>query len=270
MQEEIKKLSLFQIAPNPHQPRKLFLEEELLNLANSIKENGVISPIIVRPIQDDKYEIIAGERRWRASIIAKQEYIPAIVRELNEFESSVHALIENIQRADLNVLEEALAYQSLQEDYQLSHEEIAKSVGKSRSVISNTLRLLTLPAFTQELIKDNKITMGHAKLLLSLYKEADIIYLSGQLVQKQWSVKELQKHIDALYTEKNLDKSNESISNDNIPLLKHVQSIESNLERQLSTSVQFRYHDDGNGFIKIDFYNLEDLERIAKILNIDI
>lgn len=263
----IKDLDIFQVSPNPKQPRKDFAENELQQLANSIAEHGVISPIIVRPVGNEKYEIIAGERRWRASIIAKQETIPAIIRDLDDLETNVFSIIENIQREDLNPIEEALAYQQLQNDYQLSHQDIAQSVGKSRSTITNTLRILKLPQFTQNLIRDESITIGHAKLLMSLVKDEDIIYISGKIAQENLSIKQTQFEITKLKLTK---REKELVTNDDESISSNITMLEELIMRQLSTKVKIHYQDDGNGFIKIYFYDLDDFERICDQLEIDI
>lgn len=270
MNEEVVYLSVFQISPDPDQPRKQFLDEELADLADSIKVNGVISPIIVSPIGNDRYRIVAGERRWRASIKAKQNTIPAIIRDLAPFKRKVQALLENIQRSDLNAMEEARAYQNLQIEFQLSHEEIANVVGKSRSSVSNALRLLNLPSFVQDMIIDGNISPGHAKLLMSLHKEEDIIYIAGKVVQKQLSVKETKQLVDQQL--KSVGSQLQKGMNENSINLRtlHRTRIEEHLTRLLATSVHLRWKEDGNGSITIDFHDSEDFERLMDLLNLEL
>jgi len=158
------------LRPNKHQPRKRFASEELNDLADSIREKGVLQPILVRPVKGEAnvYEIVAGERRWRAAQIAKLHEVPVVVREMGDSESLEIAIIENVQRADLNAIEEASAYYELMERFNFTQERIAKEVGKSRSHIANTLRLLTLPESVRSLVREGKLTAGHARTLVGL------------------------------------------------------------------------------------------------------
>ncbi len=274
MAEEIVNLPIFQVTPNSDQARKNFKDEELRELADSIRENGVISPILVTPIGPDQYEIIAGERRWRASMLANKTSIPAIIRDLDFYDKTIQSLIENVQREDLNPIEEAQAYQFIIDNFDLSHQDVAKAVGKSRSAVSNSLRLLTLPTFTKDLLTDGKLSNGHAKVLMRLRKEEDIVYMSAQIVKNAWSVKEADRAIDDFIRNKREDslkrKTEESSSDNQSYVEEYLAKLETSLSQQLSTKVSLTYDKDKGGSLKVDYYNLEDLERLADLLNLDL
>ena len=262
------------MTPNSDQARKNFKDEELRELADSIRENGVISPILVTPIGPDQYEIIAGERRWRASMLANKTYIPAIIRDLDFYDKTIQSLIENVQREDLNPIEEAQAYQFIIDNFDLSHQDVAKAVGKSRSAVSNSLRLLTLPTFTKDLLTDGKLSNGHAKVLMRLRKEEDIVYMSAQIIKNAWSVKEADRAIDDFIRNKREDslkrKVEESTSDNKSYVEEYLAKLETSLSQQLSTKVSLTYDKDKGGSLKVDYYNLEDLERLADLLNLDL
>lgn len=274
MAEEIVNLPIFQVTPNSDQARKNFKDEELRELADSIRENGVISPILVTPIGPDQYEIIAGERRWRASMLANKTSIPAIIRDLDFYDKTIQSLIENVQREDLNPIEEAQAYQFIIDNFDLSHQDVAKAVGKSRSAVSNSLRLLTLPTFTKDLLTDGKLSNGHAKVLMRLRKEEDIVYMSAQIVKNGWSVKDADRAIDDFIRNKREDslkrKTEESSSDNQSYVEEYLAKLETSLSQQLSTKVSLTYDKDKGGSLKVDYYNLEDLERLADLLNLDL
>ncbi len=274
MAEEIVNLPIFQVTPNSDQARKNFKDEELRELADSIRENGVISPILVTPIGPDQYEIIAGERRWRASMLANKTYIPAIIRDLDFYDKTIQSLIENVQREDLNPIEEAQAYQFIIDNFDLSHQDVAKAVGKSRSAVSNSLRLLTLPTFTKDLLTDGKLSNGHAKVLMRLRKEEDVVYMSAQIIKNAWSVKEADRAIDDFIRNKREDslkrKVEESSSDNKSYVEEYLAKLETSLSQQLSTKVSLTYDKDKGGSLKVDYYNLEDLERLADLLNLDL
>ncbi len=177
------------IEPNPNQPRVHFDEESLSDLAKSIKEIGVLQPLLVREISPGKYQLIAGERRWRAAQRAKLAEVPVVVREINELGSVEQALVENLHRQDLTALEEASAYQQLSEDFSLTHDQIAKRVGKSRTAVTNALRLLTLPASVQGYLADGRLAAGHARALLGAATAATMEELAALAVRDGWSVR---------------------------------------------------------------------------------
>ena len=186
-------LKISEIEPNRSQPRTDFDEKALAELADSISQHGVLQPLLVRPISADCYQIVAGERRWRASRMAGLSEIPAIVRELSDSEVMEIALIENLQRENLSPIEEALGYKSLIESYKLTQDEIAKSVGKSRSAIANAIRLLSLPQSIIELISEGALTAGHARALLTLKNCEDIEKVANKVVENFLSVREVEK-----------------------------------------------------------------------------
>ena len=177
------------IEPNPNQPRVHFDEDSLSDLAKSIKEIGVLQPLLVRELSPGKYQLIAGERRWRAAQRAKLANVPVVVREINELGSVEQALVENLHRQDLTALEEASAYQQLSEDFSLTHEQIAKRVGKSRTAVTNALRLLTLPAAVQGYLADGRLAAGHARALLGAASPATMEELAAMAVRDGWSVR---------------------------------------------------------------------------------
>jgi ParB family chromosome partitioning protein len=192
-QPRLEELPVGSIVPNPHQPRVHFDEESLAELAASVREIGVLQPVLVRPgAEDGTYELIAGERRWRAARRAGLAVIPAIVRTTDDLGSVERALVENLHRQDLTPLEEASAYQQLIEDFSLTHEQVASRVGKSRSAISNTLRLLSLPAAIQALLADGRLSAGHAKALLGTPDRAFQEQLARRAVSESWSVRMLE------------------------------------------------------------------------------
>ncbi len=193
-------LKISSIEPRRDQPRKTFERESLEALAESIQKHGVLQPIIVRPDQiiDDTYEIIAGERRWRAAKLAGLDEIPAVILDGDDLKIAQVSIIENIQREDLNAVEEALAYQGLMDRFGLTQDQVSKQVGKSRSAVANLLRLLDLPENVLEMLKNNEISAGHARALLALNSEEDMISLAGKIVEKQLSVREVEAAVKKL------------------------------------------------------------------------
>lgn len=268
-EEKILNIPIFSITPDKDQPRKIFAEDALQDLANSIANNGVIVPIIVKSIGDGKYQIIAGERRWRASILANQETIPAIVRDTNELTKHIQALIENVQRDDLNALEEALAYQELVDKFNLSHAKLAEQIGKSRTTITNSLRLLRLPEAVQNLLLENKITNGHAKALLGLETDWQIEEVAYQIVVNNLSVRETENLVnERKKSDKDLQPELSKDETKNlIQLENQIKKIENDLSKKLSSKIRINLNKGQNGQIKIKFADLDDLERILDLLN---
>lgn len=189
-----RELPIARIDSNPDQPRKHFEEDQLQELAASIKNHGVIQPIIVTP-QKDRYMVIAGERRWRATQLAGYEKIPAIIRQVEQGQMLALALLENIQRQELNAIEEAVAYKRLLEDHKFTHETLAAHLGKSRVTISNTTRLLRLPERIQNMIQDSTLSFGHARCLITLEDAEKVQKLAQTCIEKQWSVRELERRV---------------------------------------------------------------------------
>ncbi len=193
----LRELPVSQIERNPHQPRDHFDEEALVALTASVTELGVLQPVLVRPVGADRYELIAGERRWRAAKRAGLQTIPAVVRRIGDTASLEQAVVENLHRQDLNALEEAAAYQQLIEEFHLSHDEVARRVGKSRSAVTNTLRLLQLPAGIQKLVTDGQLAAGHARALLGTPDRAFQEALARRAVAEQLSVREVEESVRA-------------------------------------------------------------------------
>jgi ParB family chromosome partitioning protein len=245
------------IVPNTYQPRKIFQKEALDELVESVKVHGIIQPLVVRQ-KDGRYELIAGERRWRAAQRAGLKQVPVVVKEIDGDQTSLEmAIIENIQREDLNCIEEAIAYQQLMDEFQLSQEDIATRVGKNRATVANTLRLLKLPAVIREDITAGKITMGHARALLSLESSEDQIAVREMIVKKKLSVRETERKVNELLREKN--KTDGAIPGaDNI----HLRALEDDLRRIYGTMVKI-VGSDTKGLIQFTYTTREDLMRIA-------
>ncbi len=260
-EEEIKskefiEVEIFRVIPNRFQPRMDFDSKELEELAASIQINGVIQPIMIRPKGSNQYELVAGERRFRASKMAGLTKIPAYIKNISDREMLEFALIENIQRADLNPLEEARAYERLIKEFELTQEEISKQVGKERSSIANSLRLLDLPKEIRDFIFENKISVGHAKILLTLSDRDRQISLANQIIEKGISVRQAdllaKKIVQPRHTK---SKKKEAVWVD----------LEDRLKRSLGTKVSIESGRKG-GKIMIEYYNPEDLERLMEIM----
>ena len=251
------------VEPASSQPRLKFDEDTLTELAESIKKYGVIQPIVVKKVEDH-YQIIAGERRWRAAKQAGLKDIPVIIKDYDEQQIAEIALIENLQREDLNPIEEAKAYQSLIEKYQLKQEEIAEKVFKSRSVITNALRLLKLDEEVQLMLMEGQITNGHAKAILGLEDKEEQRAVAQKVVEEQLSVRDTEKYIKSL-----LDKKNEPAVTK--PVLKNqtlYETLESRMKSRMGTKVQIKRKSDDKGKIEIDYYSNDDLERIIELMGI--
>lgn len=254
-------LKISDIEPNRDQPRRDFDEEALAELADSIAQHGVLQPLLVRPVGTDFYQIVAGERRWRASRMAGLQEIPVVIRELTDNEVMEIALIENLQREDLSAVEEAQGYKSLMETYNMTQEEIAKSMGKSRSSIANSLRILTLPENVVDMISKGLLSGGHAKALLSLKDDNDIEKVSNLIVEKELSVRETEKFCKALNEDKGKKKSKKKL--DRNPFFDEV---ELSLKQFLGRKVKVINSSKNKGILQIEFYNDEDLAEIARCL----
>lgn len=254
--EEIIELPLDELRPNPYQPRKTFQQEALQELADSIKEHGVFQPIIVKK-SIKGYEIIAGERRYRASKLAGKTHIPAIIRTFTDEQMMEIALLENLQREDLNAIEEALAYRSMLDALQITQEDLAKKVGKSRSHITNLLGLLRLPKEVQTMIVDKKLSMGHARVLSKLEKEDQILEMARDIVDKKLPV----HTVEDLTSNKEYERK---VKVERKPKAKSEYDYVENLMREkLDTKVRIKEKK-----IEISFTNTADLNRILEILDI--
>lgn len=250
-------VKITKIEPNREQPRKHFDEEALNELAQSIKQFGLISPILVQD-RKDHYEIIAGERRWRAAKIAGLKEIPVIIREYTEREIAEIALIENVQREDLNPIEEAMGYKRLIEEFDLKQEEVADCVSKSRSAITNSMRLLKLSEKVQEFLVNGELSVGHARALLAVEDEEKQIYLAEKIIKEKLSVREVEKLV------KNLDKPAKEKPVPDAQLQAIYASYEEKIKQSLATKVTISQSNKakGAGKFEIEFYSTEDFERI--------
>jgi len=261
-------LPLSSIEPNARQPREHFEEEALVALTDSIRELGVLQPVLVRPVGDERYELIAGERRWRAAKRAGLPVIPALVREVEESGALERALVENVQRQDLNPLEEAAAYQQLIEDFGLTHEDVARRIGKSRSAISNALRLLQLPPTIQALVVNGQLSAGHARALLGTPDRAYQEALARRAVSESLSVRDVEEAVrargeESAPTTATPDPSPASSSRRLRPpgLLELEELLSERLDTRVKVSMGAK-----RGKVVIDFATLEDLERIYRAM----
>lgn len=254
-------ISLSQIEVNPFQPRVSFDEDSLSELADSIKIHGVIQPISVRRLSADKYQLIAGERRLRASKLAGKEDIPAFIRTANDQESLEIALIENIQREDLNAIEIGVNYKRLIDECSLSQEGLAERVGKKRSTITNYLRLLKLPPDIQLAVKNDEISMGHAKALVNLEDVDAQLTVYKEIITKGLSVRQTENWAKLLPKSKLIKKKT---TNKTLPYI--LQKVQDHLTSHLSTKVELSPIKNGKGQISIAFYNDSDLERLLDLI----
>lgn len=253
----VDEIAIDQIDPNPYQPRRAFSEQSLRDLADSIRATGVVQPILLRRGPSGRFEIVAGERRWRASALAGLQTVPAVVRQLTDQDALELALTENLLREDLNALEVAHAYQQLQERFSLTHEEIAERLGSNRSTVTNTLRLLKLPASVQELIASGALTSGHARALLSVESPREQERLARMIVRQSLSVRQVEKHVAAVAQPKPAPQPERIDPNIRAAVLE--------LERALGTRVRLSGGPD-RGRIEIQYYSAEDLNRIYDII----
>lgn len=247
------------VEPNKNQPRKTFNEDSLQELADSIKLHGVIEPLIVQD-RKDHYEIIAGERRWRAAKKAGLREVPVIIKNYTEKEIVEISLIENIQREDLNPIEEALAYKALLEEFNLKQDEVAERVSKSRAAVTNSLRLLKLCEPVQQMIIDDMLTTGHARALIGIDNPEEQHSLALKIFDEKLSVREVEKLV------KNLHKPAKPKKLDDKTLQVIYQDIEEKLKQTLSTKVSVSSKGNGAGKIEIEFYNHDDLDRILEMI----
>jgi ParB family chromosome partitioning protein len=257
--DELRKLPVDVLQPGRYQPRQVMEPEALEELAASIRVQGVIQPIIVRPISDRKYEIIAGERRWRAAQLAGLTEIPAVVRNFNDETASAVALIENVQREDLNPLEQAIAYHRLTEEFGLTHKEVANFVGKSRDAISNLLRLLQLHSEVKRYLENGDLEMGHARALLSLEGHQQL-EAAREVVAKNLSARETENLVRRL--QKGISAKNKSA--ETATMDRNIQYLENSLAEKLGAKVSILHQAKGNGKLQIDYTTLEELEGILE------
>lgn len=255
--EQVEQILIIDIKPNPFQPRKIFDEEALKELSESIKEHGVLQPIILRK-KGSKFEIVVGERRYRASQLANLEAIPAVIRELNDQQMMELAILENLQREDLTAIEEAEAYQNLLEHLNLTQEQLAFRLGKSRPHIANHIRLLSLPQVVRDAISDGIFSMGHGKALLGLKKKKNIPLIMQKSIKENLNVRQLEALVQRL---------NENVPRETKKVQKDIftKEKESELRELFGTPVSIVKSKD-KGKIEIEFYSDDDLERILQLL----
>jgi len=256
-------ISINEIEANPFQPRIHFDEESLQDLATSIKELGIIQPITLRKLSDRKYQIIAGERRFRASKLAGLTTIPSFVREAGDETMLEMALVENIQREDLDAIEIALSYQRLIDECRLTQETLSDKVGKKRSTISNYLRLLRLPAVIQKAIREQEITMGHARALVNIQETETQIMVYRQVVKYDFSVRKTEEIVRKISSEDGEGKP----SRKSTPFPDEYRELKNHLTKHFNTGVILKMNDVGKGKIEIPFNDPKDLERIIGIFD---
>ncbi len=256
-----EELKLSDLEPNRGQPRKDFDDETLAELADSISQHGILQPLLVRPIFGGGYQIVAGERRWRAARMAGLTTVPAIIRELDDEQVMEIALIENLQREDLSPLEEAMGYQSLMDSYDMTQEEVAKIVGKSRSAVANVLRLLKLPEEVQALIRSGQVSAGHGRALLSFPDDAEKIAVAKRVIEEDLSVREVER----LAQKANEVPKKKDVKPRGIP---YFNEVELSLHDYLGRKVRVN-GDEKKGTLQIEFYGQEDLSELIRKLNLN-
>ena len=249
------KISVNSLVPSKFQPRKYFDEEKLNDLSNSIKERGILQPIIVRKSKNfpDKYEIIAGERRWQAAKKAELNEVPVVITDVDDLKSLEFAIVENVQRDDLNPLEEAQGYQRLIDEFSYDHEKVSKIIGKSRSYITNSLRLLSLPHDVLNLLESRKISAGHAKILVGLDNAS---FIAAKINEKNLSVRQAESLVKIFKKKKGSIKTRDV----------NVQSLENEIIDKIGLKVLINNKKNNKGSIKIEYKNLDQLNRIIKVI----
>lgn len=264
----INEVPVFKIKANPNQPRREFSPESMQELADSIRQIGIIQPITLRLMEDGTYQIIAGERRWRASQMAGLTTIPAYIRTANDENMMQMALVENIQREDLNAIEIALAYQSLIEQYDLTQDKLSEKVGKNRTTIANYLRLLKLPAQVQMALQNKEMDQGHARALLGLDKPSLQVKLFNEIKEKGYSVRQVEEMVKALNNGETLKSGRHTLKNKEAQRLpEEFKELRSRLANVFGTKVQMTCSQQGKGKISIPFTNEEELERIIALMD---
>lgn len=253
----VSSLKLSEIEPNPAQPRKTFDDEALGELATSIGEHGVLQPILVRPVANGMYRIVAGERRWRASRMAGLTEVPVVIREMDEIEAAKLALIENLQREDLSVFEEAEGYRSLMESFSYTQEQVAVAVGKSRPAVANALRLLSLPTEVRDMVKEKKLSPGHARAILSSQNEEDMIKLARDTVARGLTVRQVEK----LASQKGEEKKSNTPKEEALPKDKWYREMQAAASAEFGRPVKIVETKKG-GILELPFYSKEDLYTI--------
>lgn len=254
-------LKISEIEPNKGQPRKEFNDEKLQELADSIRQYGIIQPLVVQK-KDSYYQLIAGERRWRAAMIAGLKEVPVVIKDYNDQQVMEIALIENVQREDLNPIEEAMAYQQLIQEYGLKQEEVASRVSKSRTVITNSMRLLKLDPKVQQMLVESRISNGHARALLAIENPKAQIQLAEKIERDNLSVREIEKAVKSL--EKKPETKKEKTEDETLALI--FQDLEDRMKEIMGTKVLINRKDKNKGRIEIEYYSGSELERIVELI----
>ncbi len=267
--ERVQRVPMDRVQPCPFQPRKDFTQESLRELADSIRAQGIIQPLIVRK-KGEHFELIAGERRWRAAQLASLTEVPVILREADDREVLELALIENLQRENLNPIEEALGYSELISTYQMRQEDVAVKVGKSRTVVANALRLLKLPADLQTYVRDSRLSVGHAKVILGLSIPAEQQLAAERIIKEGLNVRQTEELVTRLQ-QPAVEVTAHTRNGAAVPVMRdvHVTNLENKLRERLGTKVQLRYRA-GKGALDIRFYSDNELERIMQILGVSV
>jgi ParB family chromosome partitioning protein len=260
----VLEIDINKISPNKNQPRSLFDENTISELAESIKNIGIIQPLTVKKIDDEYYEIIAGERRWRAARQAKLETVPVIVKEYSNLQAIEAALIENVQREDLNPLEEAITYNRLAEEFHLSQDAIASKVGKSRSTITNAIRLLKLDPRVQAFVRESKLSNGHARALLAIENGDTQFELAEEIIENDLNVRQTEELVKAANTPKEEEKSIDSTIK-NPEQIRAYLNIAKDLKSILGTKVNIK-NGKNKGKIEIEYYSDDELDRIVGLI----
>lgn len=257
-----RQVAVARVGPNPFQPRREFKEEELVELANSIRENGLLQPIVVRRAPTGsalEWEIVAGERRWRAVTRLGWQEVPAIVRDVDDRTMLVLALVENLQRSGLSPLEEAEGYQRLAEEFSLTQQQIADIMGRDRSTVANSLRLLQLPASVRRLLGEGQLSAGHARALLGLQNDHRMSELAKRAAEEGWSVRDIEAQVQR-------NRPARAARGAPRPREAAEREIEEALQRALGTAVRIKHARAGRGRIEIPFYSADDFERVYELL----
>ena len=251
-------LDIEKLISGQFQPRKIFNQDSLKELAESIKAQGIIQPILVRMVSSDQYEIVAGERRWQAAKMANLKEVPVVIKDISDSTALAMALIENIQREDLNVIEEARGIKRLIDEFKITHEEAAGAVGKSRTAVSNILRLLNLCEHAQNALETKKIEMGHARAILSL-SSIDQTLMCQKIVNQKLSVREVEKEVLAGTTKKTSPK--QSKDND-------IKRLENELSERFGNTITINHKESGKGLLSFKYANLDELDKIIANLKL--
>ncbi|MEY8424335.1 ParB/RepB/Spo0J family partition protein [Lachnospiraceae bacterium 38-14] len=255
-------MDIQKVEPNREQPRKTFNEDALLELSESIKQFGVLQPLLVQD-KNDYYEIIAGERRWRAAKMAKIKEVPVVIKNLSEQEIVEISLIENIQREDLNPIEEALAYKRLLEEFNLKQDEVAERVSKSRTAVTNSMRLLKLTKEVQQMLIDDMLSTGHARTLLAIEDPEKQYSLAQKIFDEKLSVRETEKLVKKIQNEKQESPKEETPIDPKLEII--YQDLEEKMKSILGTKVEIKKKDAQKGKIEIEYYSSEELDRIVDL-----